>query len=127
VAAKAKISPAQTYVLDEDVMDEMENLEATHVLPDLDQPDDAGAAEPPFLDDIEVATDILEIEELPIETPDLTDRLADHDGVTTTMKVLQAKAILDEATQETMTMRRRQLKQHRGNWLRRLFGWFKRA
>jgi hypothetical protein len=31
---KPKINPADTYVLDEDVMDEMENFDATSVLDD---------------------------------------------------------------------------------------------
>lgn len=35
MGAKRKLDPADTYVFDEDVMDEMENVEATVELPEL--------------------------------------------------------------------------------------------
>lgn len=57
---KQKIDSAQTYVLDEDVMDEMENVEATSVLhPAPTGLTDSRAEETGFLEDIEAGTVIL--------------------------------------------------------------------
>ena len=52
--------PADTYVLDEDVMEEMENLAATVVLPESHHElEDWNAYEGDFLDNIEEATVVL--------------------------------------------------------------------
>ena len=57
---KAETNPADTYVLDDDVMDEMENLEATVVLDDTQKgPTDTDVLHDGFLDDIEENTVVL--------------------------------------------------------------------
>ncbi|MGD8340951.1 MAG: hypothetical protein PVH89_09220 [Gammaproteobacteria bacterium] len=58
--ADADADPADTYVLDEDVMEEMENLETTVVLTeDSDTLDVTATSDSEFLEDIEAATDVL--------------------------------------------------------------------
>ena len=55
-----KTDPAETYVLDEDVMDEMENVEATVVLPETqDELAETLTQKNKFLEDIGAATVVL--------------------------------------------------------------------
>jgi len=59
--------------------------------------------------------------------PDLANKLAEDDGVTTRIKVLAARAILDEATEGTTVLHRYQPKAPRVGWARRLLNWFRRG
>ena len=61
------------------------------------------------------------------EKPNVESELFDHDGLTTTMKVLQAKEILEELAKDEPMGHRQQSRKRRGGWLRRLFGRFRRA
>ena len=60
MGAKQGINSADTYVLDDDVMDEMENVEATVVLPNAPKHSaDADTDDDGFLEDAEAATVVL--------------------------------------------------------------------
>ena len=60
MAKKAEIDPAETHVMDDAVMDEMENLEATLVLDDAQNvPTNTDVLDDEFLDDIEDNTVVL--------------------------------------------------------------------
>ena len=56
-----KLDLKSTYILDEDVMDEMENPEGTDLIgtEEMDSLSDTGAPDDDFLDDIESQTTVL--------------------------------------------------------------------
>ena len=61
MSSKRKIHPADTYILDDDVMDEMENFDSTAILDDTQvRVEDTRTLDDELLDDIESRTVVLD-------------------------------------------------------------------